>query len=109
MPVKRENLKQIKPQGIEGAIAEVGQLNLPAMSLMNLLQFGSGILLKHAIAGEITDYLGRGHYQHGEAFKGHRNGSQKSRVDTPMGVVEYDRPKVWPTQGISSHSTMLPT
>lgn len=94
MPVKREDLQQRKSQSIEKAIAEVGQLDLPAMSLMSLLQFGSGMLLKHAITGEITEYLGRSHYQHGEAFKGHRNGSQKSRIDTPMGVVEYDRPKV---------------
>jgi transposase-like protein len=94
MPVKRENLKQRKSQSIEHAVAEVGQMDLPGMSLMSLLQFGSGMLLKHAIAGEITEYLGRSHYQHGDEFKGHRNGTQRSRIDTPMGVVEYDRPKL---------------
>lgn len=94
MPVKREELEQRKQDSIEAAIGELSQLDLPGMSLMSLLQFGSGMLLKHAIAGEITEYLGRGHYQHGEEFKGHRNGEQRTRLDTPFGVVEYDRPKV---------------
>ena len=72
------------------------------MSLMSLLQLGSGMLLKHAIAGEITDFLGRSHYQHGTEFKGHRNGSQLTRIDTSMGVVEYDRPKVANAPGFKS-------
>lgn len=79
---------------MESAIADMSQLDLPGMSLMSLLQFGSGMLLKHAIAGEITEYLGRPRYQHGAEFKGHRNGYQQTRLDTPLGVVEYDRPKV---------------
>lgn len=94
MPVKREDLEQRKLDSIEAAIADLNQLDLPGMSLVSLLQFGSGMLLKHAIAGEITEYLGRTHYQHGAEFKGHRNGYQKTRLDTPLGVVEYDRPKV---------------
>lgn len=94
MPVKREELEQRKQDSIEAAIASVSQLDLPGMSLMSLLQFGSGLLLKHAIAGEITEYLGRSHYQHGPEFKGYRNGYQKTRIDTPVGVVEYDRPKI---------------
>ncbi|HMN69958.1 MAG TPA: IS256 family transposase [Bdellovibrionales bacterium] len=94
MPVKREELEQRKQDSIEAAVAELNQLDLPSTSLMSLLQFGSGMLLKHAIAGEITEYLGRAHYQHGPEFKGHRNGYQKTRLDTPLGVVEYDRPKL---------------
>lgn len=94
MPVKREELEQRKQDSIEAAIAELNQLDLPGTSLMSLLQFGSGMLLKHAITGEITEYLGRAPYQHGQEFKGHRNGYQKTRLDTPLGVVEYDRPKL---------------
>lgn len=94
MPVKREKLEQRKQDSIEAALGELNQLDLPGLSLMSLLQFGSGLLLKHAIAGEITEHLGRRRYEHGEEFKGYRNGHQRSRIDTPIGVVEYDRPKV---------------
>lgn len=94
MPVKRENLEQRKSDSIEVAIGQLGQLDLPQMSLSSLLQFGTGLLLKRAIAAEITEYLGRSHYQHGDEFKGHRNGYQKTRLDTGVGVIEYDRPKL---------------
>jgi len=102
MPVKREELRERKQDPISTALGELSQLDLPGMSLMSLLQFGSGMLLKHAIAGEITEYLGRSHYERGEEFKGHRNGVQRTRLDTPMGVVEYDRPKVANAPGFKS-------
>lgn len=94
MPVKREELEQRKQDSIEAAIASVSQLDLPGMSLMSLLQFGSSLVLKHAIAGEITEYLGRPRYQHSEEFRGYRNGHQETTLDTPTGVVTYDRPKL---------------
>ncbi len=103
MPVKREELEQRKQDSIEAAIASVSQLDLPGMSLMSLLQFGSSLVLKHAIAGEITEYLGRTRYQHGEGeFKGYRNGYQETRLDTPTGVVTYDRPKLANAPGFKS-------
>ena len=94
MPVKQKDLEESKQEKLKLSVGELSQLDLPGMSLMSLLQFGSGALLKHAIAAEIEAHLGRGHYEHGDEFKGHRNGHQKSRIDTPMGVVEYDRPKL---------------
>lgn len=94
MAIKRNNAKQSKTQPIEAATIDLSQVDLTSVSLMSLLQFGSGMLLKHAIASEITEYLGRSYYQHGAEFKGHRNGSQLSRIDTPLGVVEYSRPKL---------------
>ena len=94
MAIKRKNAIQSKNQSIEAATIDLSQVDLSNVSLMSLLQFGSGVLLKHAIASEITEYLGRSHYQHGAEFKGHRNGSQLSRMDTPIGVLEYDRPKL---------------
>lgn len=94
MPVKREDRERSKEKSIETALGELNQLDLPGMDLMSLLQFGSGLLLKNAIMGEINDYLGRPKYGRGEEFKGYRNGFQKSRIDTPSGVVEYDRPKL---------------
>ncbi len=102
MPVKREELELRKSESIEAAIRNLEQLDLPGTSLMSLLQLGSGMLLKHAIAGEITEYLGRGHYEHGAEFKGHRNGSQLTRIDTSMGVLGYDRPKVANAPGFKS-------
>lgn len=94
MPVKREHLEQRKYDSVEAAIGQLKQLDLPAMSLSSLLQFGTGLLLNQAIAAEITEHLGRSHYKHGEEFRGHRNGYQKTRLDTGVGVIEYDRPKV---------------
>lgn len=94
MPVKRQDLENRKHQPPQSIIDQLKQLDLPQMSLQSLLQFGTGLLLKEAIAHEITDYLGRAHYEHGEAFKGHRNGYQSTRLDTGNGVVEYDRPKL---------------
>lgn len=98
MPVKREAREKRKQERIDASV-QIGlsQLNLPGMNLMSLLQFGSDLLLKEAIAAEITAYLGRKHYQHraeGAEFNGHRNGHQPSRIDTPIGQVEYERPKV---------------
>jgi transposase-like protein len=94
MAVKQKNTEVCKQEMPNKRVSELSQLDLPAMSLMSLLQFGSATLLKEAIANEITEYLGRSHYQHGIEFKGHRNGSQKTQLDTPMGAIEYDRPKV---------------
>lgn len=94
MPVKQKDLEKRNENSIDKALGELSQIDLPGMSLMSLLQFGSGLLLKHAIAGEITEHLGRTHYQHGIEFKGHRNGYQRTTLDTPSGVIAYDRPKV---------------
>ena len=94
MSVKRKYIEQRNGKSVEAAIGELSQLDLPGMDLMTLLQFGSGLLLKNAIAGEIEEFLGRSRYGRGEELKGYRNGSQQSRIDTPMGVVEYNRPKV---------------
>ena len=95
MAVKRQDLIDRKQQHLTPSILEqMKQLDLPQISLQTLLQFGTGLLLKEAIAQEITDYLGRSHYEHGETFKGYRNGHQKTRLDTGSGVIEYDRPKL---------------
>ncbi len=73
---------------------DLSQLELQGMSLMSLLQHGSGLLLKQAITAEINEHLGRSRYQRGGEAPGYRNGTQKTRLDTPIGAVEYDRPKV---------------
>lgn len=63
------------------------------LSLIGLVQFGSSLLLKEAVAAEITAYLGCGFCKHlkaGEEFKGHRNGSRETTIDTPISQVVYD-------------------
>jgi transposase-like protein len=76
--------------------------NLLSMSLLAILRQGSGLLLKEAIEAEITEHLGRLRYQHGTEFRGHRNGYQKTSMDTPVGPIEYDRPKVAHAEGFQS-------
>lgn len=72
-------------------------LELPNMTILSLLKFGGQTLLAEAIKAEISDYLGRGFYQHCESksdFKGYRHGTRKTTLDTPLGPVTYDRPRV---------------
>jgi putative transposase len=76
--------------------------NLLGMSLLAILRQGSGTLLKEAIEAEISEHLGRLRYQHSEEFRGHRNGAQKTSIDTPIGPIEYDRPKVAYAEGFQS-------
>ena len=80
--------------------------NLLGMSLLAILRQGSGLLLKEAIEAEITEHLGRLRYQHGTEFRGHRNGYQKTSMDTPVGPIEYDRPKVAYAEGFESRYHM---
>ncbi len=83
---------------------ELSQIDFSNLSLMELLRFGSGALLKEAIAAEITEYLGRGFYQHtsgDEKNGGERNEYQKTTIDTPIGQIVYDRPKVAYADGLN--------
>lgn len=85
---------------IENKKAQVNintQLDLPQMSLMSLLQLGSQTLLAEAIKAEISEVLGRDFYQHHESksdSKGYRHGTRKTTLDTPIGPIVYDRPRV---------------
>lgn len=107
MSVKNENPQEFKSQSSQDAVSQVNQLNLQAMSVMSLLQFGSGTLLKEAIAAEITEHLGRKPYQRGSSNEatGYRNGYQQTRIDTPIGQIEYERPKVTGTDFKSQFHT----
>jgi transposase-like protein len=71
--------------------------DLQDLSLMGLMQHGSQALLKQAIMEEITAYLGRGYYRHlkeGQEFRGERNGSRQTTIDTPIGPLVYARPQL---------------
>lgn len=76
--------------------------NFLGMSLLAILRQGSGLLLKEAIEAEITEYLGRLRYAPSEEFRGYRNGHQKTQMDTSLGPIEYDRPKVAYAEGFQS-------
>ena len=65
--------------------------------VFELLSFGSQALLKQAIEEEITNHLGREKYERlkaDEAFRGERNGYRVTTIDTPIGALTYDRPRV---------------
>jgi transposase-like protein len=97
MSGKRKKNGKSTPEIAKMAVSRAAQFDLPGMSLMSLLQFGSSELIKEAILREIDGYLGRQWYQRpgaGDAFKGYRNGFQATTIDTPVGQVTYDRPKV---------------
>src|SRR5271170_4072649 len=95
MPVKQKDLEKRKQHDVDQQVIDaLSHLDLGSMSLMSLLQMGGGLVLKHAVAAEITEYLGRSRYQRTEEFRGYRNGSQDTNFDTPMGPIKYDRPKV---------------
>lgn len=72
-------------------------IELSHMTLLSLLKFGGQTLLVEAIKAEISDYLGRGSYQHYKSdaeFKGYRHGTRRTTVDTPIGPMTFDRPRV---------------
>lgn len=72
-------------------------IDLQQMTIISLLKFGGQTLLAEAIKAEISDYLGRDYYQHAGSeidFKGYRHGVRKTTLDTPLGPIVYDRPRV---------------
>ena len=102
MSVKPDQLKRCKQDSAKSVQFDFQEIDVTGMSLMSLIQMGGALLLKHAIAGEISDHLKRPYYQHGENFAGHRNGYQATTIDTPNGPVVYDRPKVANAKGFKS-------
>lgn len=76
--------------------------SLLGLSLLAILRQGSGLLLREAIEAEITEHLGRIRYERSETSPGYRNGYQETRLDTPLGPITYDRPKVTGTKGFES-------
>ena len=102
MSVKPEDLKRCKQESAKTVQFNFEEIDVTGISLLSLIQLGGAMLLKHAIAGEISDHLGRSYYEHGEEFKGHRNGYQATTVDTPNGPIIYDRPKAANMKGFKS-------
>jgi transposase-like protein len=56
----------------------------------NLVRLGAQRLLQELLEQELTEFLGRGHYQrraHGEELRGYRNGYEQGRVRTAEGEI----------------------
>ena len=102
MSVRPDQLKRCKQASAKSVQFDLQEIDVTGMSLLSLIQMGGSMLLKHAIAGEISDHLKRPYYGRGEKFEGHRNGYQTTTVDTPSGPVVDDRPKVANAKGFKS-------
>lgn len=63
--------------------------------LDTLVRLGAHYMLQKAIEDEVTEFLGREHYRHGErARNGHRNGYEAKTLKTAQGVMELAIPQV---------------
>jgi len=63
--------------------------------LEEVARLGVGLLMQTAIEAEVTEFLGRERYAHGErARPGSRNGHCPTTVKTTTGAVTIDRPKL---------------
>lgn len=86
---KQEALASIPEQAREAAERTPG--------IFELLGFGSRAVIRQAIEEEITQFLGRESYERlkeGGVFLGERNGSRQTTIDTPIGALTYDRPRL---------------
>ena len=95
---------KVAGQNLQQLSSDTG-IELSNMTLLSLLKFGGQTLLAEAIKAEISDHLGRGFYQHSESMKGHkgyRHGTRKTNIDTPLGPISYDRPRVNGTSDFES-------
>lgn len=72
-----------------------------------LLRTGARYMLQVAIEEEVTEFLGREHYQRGERSRqGYRNGYEPKRLVTGQGVIEVGIPQVRNTEE-PFHSQLL--
>ncbi len=64
--------------------------------LSESIRLGAQLMLQKAIELEVTEFLGREHYQRSgdEAFKGYRNGYEDKEVQTAEGPLHLKMPQV---------------
>jgi len=70
--------------------------------LAEVLRRGTESILQHGLEAEVTDFLGREHYEHsGEGrHRGYRNGYQEKRFKTAEGSLTVKRPRVRETEEV---------
>jgi len=82
----RQEWQEILTRGIKGE--EEGLLDA-------LIRNGARYMLQVAIEEEVTEFLGREHYQRGERIRqGYRNGYEPKLLVTGQGVIEVGIPQV---------------
>ncbi|MBI4454623.1 MAG: transposase [Acidobacteria bacterium] len=93
MKNKRKSYRPLDQAQLE-AVFSLGPEQVLEMSLMELSGRGGEILLKQAIATEISGYLGRDYYRHSDwaSKAGYRNGARPTEVEMGNGVMRYERP-----------------
>jgi transposase-like protein len=65
--------------------------------LSTVLQKGMQLIMQEMLEAEVTEFLGRGHYERqrrGEAHKGYRNGYEPMKVRTGEGSIGVEVPQV---------------
>ena len=68
-------------------------------SMSDLVKRAAGLIAQELLEQEVTDFLGRGHYERaGEVKKGHRNGYEPLTVRTGEGTISVSRPQVRDTE-----------
>ena len=69
-------------------------------------RMGAQVILRVALAEEVSDFLGRGRYER-EAGDGYRNGKRQRQVQIGSGTLEVEVPKVTGAV-LPFHSEVLP-
>jgi transposase-like protein len=96
--VKKTNTQK-QPHSQRGLkeLLEAQGVDAEKMSVLSLVRLGSETLLRAAIIDEISEHLGRGRYERviDPKVKGaYRNGNRLTTIDTPVGQVQYQRPRL---------------
>lgn len=68
----------------------------PQFSVSDLVRKAATLIMQEMVEGEVTDFLGRGHYERSreEANKGYRSGYEPMTVKTGEGTFAIARPQV---------------
>jgi len=88
---RRKRRRIVKSAALEGT-EPAGEV--VADQLEALAREGAREMLMTALGEEVDAYLGRGHYERGDGFRGYRNGSSPRRLTLGSGTVALKTPRV---------------
>lgn len=92
------NKKVLPSETMSKALADLIQGNETAEDLLSeLMRRSLEHMLQQSLEAEVSDFLGRGHYERAEdpdAHSGYRNGYQDKRLKTSEGTVHVRKPRV---------------
>ena len=78
--------------------------------MTHLFRLGAERLIQEILEQEVTDYLGREHYQRrepGQEHRGYRNGYEPGHIDTAEGVIQVQVPQVRATATACYRSQLM--